>query len=163
MGTTQGCYMMFWIIFRNSTPLKLQLYSHLSPILCTNQVRWARRWRNKWCSPMDSYTWTHQCWLTCKILHSSARCKHWVLSKGLTKSNADAVKALSWIFLMYFLLFDGERPRLVKNMVVELVMKPHHLTLIGNILVIVLADPHIFPTYTDVPIRNFLLRGLLTE
>ena len=25
---------------------------------------------------MDSYTWTHQCWLTSKNLHSSALCRH---------------------------------------------------------------------------------------
>ena len=27
----------------------------------------------------------------------------------------DAVRALSWMFLMYFLMSDGENPRLVKN------------------------------------------------
>ena len=37
---------------------------------------------------------------------------------------ADAVKALSWIFFMYFLLSEGERTILVKNVEVELVMKP---------------------------------------
>ena len=50
--------------------------------------------------------------------------------------NADAVRALSWIFFIYFLLSDGERPRLVKNAEVELVMKFRHPTSIGNILVI---------------------------
>ena len=29
--------------------------------------------------------------------------------------HADAVRALSWIFFMYFLLTDGESPRLVKK------------------------------------------------
>ena len=46
------------------------------------------------------------------------------------------VRALSWIFSLYFLLCDGESPRLVQNAEVELVMKPQHLTSIGNTLVI---------------------------
>ena len=50
--------------------------------------------------------------------------------------HADAVRALSWIFLMYFILSDGESPRLVKNVEVVLVIKPWHPTLIGNTLVI---------------------------
>ena len=50
--------------------------------------------------------------------------------------HADAVRDLPWIFSMYFLLSDGESPRLVKNMEVELVMKLQHLTVIGNTLVI---------------------------
>ena len=50
--------------------------------------------------------------------------------------HADAVRALSWIFSMYFLLSDGGSPRLVKKMEVELVIKPLHLTSIGNTFVI---------------------------
>ena len=50
--------------------------------------------------------------------------------------HADAVKALFWIFYKYFLLSDGESPRLVKNTEVELVMKPQHLTSIGSTVVI---------------------------
>ena len=46
--------------------------------------------------------------------------------------HTDAVRALSLIFFMYFPLSDGESPRLVQNMEVELVMKPQHLTSIGN-------------------------------
>ena len=42
--------------------------------------------------------------------------------------NADTIRALSWIFFMCFLLSVGESPRLVKNMEVELVMKPRHPT-----------------------------------
>ena len=37
---------------------------------------------------------------------------------------------------MYFLLSDGESPRLIKNTDVELVMNPRHLSSIGNTLVI---------------------------
>ena len=50
--------------------------------------------------------------------------------------HANAVRALSWIFFMYFLLSDGERPRLVKNTEVELIMKTRHPTSIGNTLTI---------------------------
>ena len=50
--------------------------------------------------------------------------------------HADAVRALSWIIFMYFLLSDGESPRLVKNMEVEFVIKSRHPTSIRNTLVI---------------------------
>ena len=42
--------------------------------------------------------------------------------------HTDAVKTLSWIFFMYFLLADGGSPRLVKNAKVDLAMKPLHPT-----------------------------------
>ena len=32
-------------------------------------------------SPMDDYTWTHRCWLTCKILYSPTLCGEWTLSR----------------------------------------------------------------------------------
>ena len=50
--------------------------------------------------------------------------------------HAAAVRALSWIFSMYFLLSDGGSPGLVKKTEVELAMKPLHLTLIGNTFII---------------------------
>ena len=68
-----------------------------------------------------------------------------------------------------FLLSDRESPRLVRNMEVELVMKPWHPTskeirsLSTHFWHIVLADPHIFSTYTDVPSQNFPQKGLLTQ
>ena len=34
---------------------------------------------------MDSYTWTHQCWLISKNLASSALCRHWMPSRALIK------------------------------------------------------------------------------
>ena len=49
---------------------------------------------------------------------------------------ADAVRALSWIFKINFFLSDGESPRLVRYVEVELVMKPWHPSLIRNIFVI---------------------------
>ena len=52
-------------------PTKQLLYSHLSPISCSH---------------IDSCTWTHLFWLTNKDLHSSVLCRHWMLSRGLTKS-----------------------------------------------------------------------------
>ena len=70
---------------------------------------------------------------------------------------------------MYFLLSCGGSPRLVKKTEVELAMQPLHPTSIGNTFVIrpfltFLADPHIFPTYADVPSRNFLQkRPLITK
>ena len=58
-------------------PTKWQLYSYLHTISQTIHVRWTIHvghcWRSgqtlKWYSPMDSSTWTHQCWLTCKTHH----------------------------------------------------------------------------------------------
>ena len=50
--------------------------------------------------------------------------------------HADAGRALSWIFSMYFLLSDGGSPRLVQKTEVELAMKPLHPTSIGNAFVI---------------------------
>ena len=50
--------------------------------------------------------------------------------------HADAVRALSWIFSMYFLLSDGGSSRLVKKTEVDLAIKPLHLTSIGNTFVI---------------------------
>ena len=38
---------------------------------------------------MDFYTRTHQYWLTSKNLHLSVLCWHWVLSRGLSKSDGD--------------------------------------------------------------------------
>ena len=36
---------------------------------------------------MNSNTWIHQCWPSSKHLHSSMPYRHWVLSRGLVKSN----------------------------------------------------------------------------
>ena len=60
---------------------------------------------------------------------------------------------------------DGERPTLVKNAEVELIMKPwlviHWLS--SHFWYLVLTDPHIFPTYAEVPSQNFLQKTLLTQ
>ena len=50
--------------------------------------------------------------------------------------HADAVRALSWIFFLYFLWSDGGSPRLVKKTEAELAIKPLHPSSIGNIFVI---------------------------
>ena len=50
--------------------------------------------------------------------------------------HADAVRALSWIFSMYFLLSDGRSPRLVKKTEAELAIKPLRPTSIWNTFVI---------------------------
>ena len=52
---------------------KQQLYGHLLPISQTNKksrARHAREVRAKLRSPIDSYTWVHQCWPTNKNLHT---------------------------------------------------------------------------------------------
>ena len=56
--------------------------------------------------------------------------------------HADAVRALSWIFSMYFLLSNGGSSRLVKKMEVELAVKPLHPISIGNTFVIQLFLTH---------------------
>ena len=58
--------------------------------------------------------------------------------------HADAVRALSWIFSMYFLFFDEGSPRLVKKTVVELAMKSLHPTSMGNTFVIYPFLTHCF-------------------
>ena len=58
---------------RKRHPTKQQLYGPLSPISQTIQVRWTSlqklRQTHKQHSPVDSYTWTHQYWLTSKNIH----------------------------------------------------------------------------------------------
>ena len=65
------------------------------------------------------------------------------------------------------LLSDGRSPRLVKKTEVELAIKPLHSTSIhllsSHFWLIVLADLHIFPTYADVPSRNFIHKGPSTQ
>ena len=84
--------------------------------------------------------------------------------------HADAVKALSWIFFMYFLLSDREIPRLVKNAEVELVMKPRHPTSIENTWVIQPFLTHcsrrpsyFFPTYAVVSQSKFSSKGTINS
>ena len=50
--------------------------------------------------------------------------------------HANAVRALSWTFSIYFLLSDGGSPKLVKKTEVELAIKPLHPISIGNTFVI---------------------------
>ena len=70
------------------------------------------------------------------VTHNTTRLCWVVVTLWYCHIHADAVIALSGIFLMYFLLSDGESLRLVKNAKVELVIKPWHPTLIGNTFVI---------------------------
>ena len=60
-------------------PLTSYLINHPSK---TNKTWWALLekwgWTHKRCS-MDSYSWTYQCWLTCKILYSSTMCGSWLI------------------------------------------------------------------------------------
>ena len=70
------------------------------------------------------------------VSHNTTRICQIVVTLEDCHIHADAVRALSWIFSMYFLLSDGGSPRLVKNVMVELTMKPLHPTSIGNTFVI---------------------------
>ena len=70
------------------------------------------------------------------VIHNTTRLCWTVVTQWDCNIHNDAVRALSWIFFMYFLLSDGESLRLIKDTEVELVMKPRHLTLIGNTLVV---------------------------
>ena len=70
------------------------------------------------------------------ISHDTTRLCPIVDARCDCQIHADAFRALSWIFSMYFLLFDGGSPRLVKKTDVELAIKPQHPTSIGNTFVI---------------------------
>ena len=70
-------------------PLKQQ-YGHLSPISQTTQDvqdMLGSSGEAGICSPADSYSWTHLCWLTSKDLHTSALCGGWMLSRRPSRSN----------------------------------------------------------------------------
>ena len=54
------------------------------------------------------------------------------------------VRTLSWIFLRYFPLSNGESPRLVNNTGIELIMKPGPPTSVGNALVIQPFQTHYY-------------------
>ena len=62
------------------------------------------------------------------VSHDTTRLCQIVVTLWDCHIHADAVRALSWIFSMYFLLSDGGSPRLVKKTEVELAMKPLHPT-----------------------------------
>ena len=70
------------------------------------------------------------------VSHDTTRLCQIVVTLWDCQIHADAVRALSWIFSIYFLLSNGGSPRLVKKTEVELAIKPLHPTSIGNIFVI---------------------------
>ena len=70
------------------------------------------------------------------VSHDTTRLCQIVVTLWDFQIHADAVRALSWIFSMYFLFSDGGSPRLVKKTEVELAIKPLHPTSIGNTFVI---------------------------
>ena len=69
-------------------------------------VKWGRIHKRR--SFMDSYLWTHQCWPICKHFNLSALRRHYVLSRGLTKSDGrwgqmtreSQMKLCCWYVLM---------------------------------------------------------------
>ena len=70
------------------------------------------------------------------VSHNTTRLCQIVITLWDCHIHADAGRALSWIFSMYFLLSDGGSPRLVKKTEVELPIKPLHPTSIGNTFII---------------------------
>ena len=78
--------------FWKQHPAKQELYGHLPPIsskankTCgTLLVKQGQS--HMWCSSMDPYTWTYQCWLTNKNLTISALCGHRMQSGGPARSD----------------------------------------------------------------------------
>ena len=70
------------------------------------------------------------------VSHDTTRFFQIVITLWDCHIKADAVRALSWIFSLCFLLSDGGSPRLDKNSEVKLAMKPLHLTSIRYTFVI---------------------------
>ena len=70
------------------------------------------------------------------VSHDTTRLCQIVVALWDCQIHADAVRALSWIFSMYFLLSGGGSPKLVKKTEVESAIKPLHPTSIGNTFVI---------------------------
>ena len=70
------------------------------------------------------------------VSHDTIRLCQIIVALWDCQIHTDTVRALSWIFSMYFLLSDWRSPRLVKKTEVELAIKPLHPTLIGNTFVI---------------------------
>ena len=70
------------------------------------------------------------------VSHDTTRLCQIVVALWDCQIHVDAVRALSWMFSMYFLLSDGGSPRLVKKTEVELAIKPLRPTSIGNTFVI---------------------------
>ena len=70
------------------------------------------------------------------VSHDTTRLCQIVVTLWDCHIHADAVRALSWIFSMYYLLSDGGSRRLVKKTEGELAIKSLHPTSIGNTFVI---------------------------
>ena len=70
------------------------------------------------------------------VSHDTTRLCQIVVALWNCQIHTDAIRALSWIFSIYFLLSGGGIPRLGKKTEVELAIKPLYLTLIGNTFVI---------------------------
>ena len=70
------------------------------------------------------------------VSHDTTRLCQIVVPLWDCNIHADAARALSWIFSMYFLLSDRGSPILVKKTEVELAIKPLHPTSIGNTFII---------------------------
>ena len=58
------------------------------------------------------------------VSHDTTRLCQIVVTLWDCHIHTDAIRALSWIFSLYFFLSDGGSPRLVMKMEIELVIKP---------------------------------------
>ena len=70
------------------------------------------------------------------VSHNTTRLSQIVVALWECQIHADAVRALPWIFFMYFLLSARGSQRLLKKTEVELAKKPLHPTSIGNTFII---------------------------
>ena len=70
------------------------------------------------------------------VSHDSTRFCQIVVALWGCQIHAYPVRALTWIYSMYFHLSDGGSPRIVKKTEVELAIKPLHPTSVGNTFVI---------------------------
>ena len=68
-----------------SLPSKMNSLVRLTWRACEGWIQLVKKGRR--CYLMDSYIWTHQCWLTCKNLHSPPLWRHWMLSRGREREN----------------------------------------------------------------------------
>ena len=90
--TTRERLVPFWTITGNNTPTKYQLYCHLLPISEIIRVKQTRhagevRTNSQATFFMNSYTWTHQCWLTSEDLYTSTLCKHGMQPKRSARND----------------------------------------------------------------------------
>ena len=106
-------------------------------------------------TPAVSYNKTRLCWI--------------VVTLWDCHIHADIVRALSWIFFMYFILSEWIESKIseecggwVGNETSASNLNWKYIGYPAIFDTLFLPDLHIFPTYADVPSWNFLQKGLFT-